>query len=65
MTELLMQDCLNDWNTEYCAIKCVNLTNSSLDKFRPEQRKARLAEKVTSVQISGGYLVLGLASGAR
>jgi len=24
------KDCMNDWNTEYCAIRCVELTNSSL-----------------------------------
>ena len=25
----LVEDCMNDWNTNYCAIKCVNQTDSS------------------------------------
>ena len=32
----IVEDCTNDWNTEYCAIKCVNQTNSSLLYRVPE-----------------------------
>jgi len=35
-TRLPWKDCTNDWNTEYCAIKCVNQTNSSLLYRVPE-----------------------------
>ena len=36
-----------------------------LDKLRTEQTRFQLKEEVTCLQVSGGYLVMGLGSGAR
>ena len=43
------------------------VTNTSLEKFRPEKSQFVVEEEkeVTCVKISGGYLVMGLSSGER
>ena len=53
-----------DWKEIFCSWM---VTNSSLEKFRPEHVQCPLdgGEEVTCLQISGTHLVMGLTSGAR
>ena len=41
------------------------MMTTRLDTMRTEQSQFQVKEEVTCLQISGGYLVMGLGSGAR